>query len=1349
MSRNTNKDLLSHTKFITLKELAKQIPKGKRKDTFNSLADENFQDKYESEPSTWDKLENILGYFINESSSKPFIRRRKDYASLLKYFLERSQGSSSYSLPIARMSYNVSKGTTKFADVPLTTYKNWLNSKPINTVGNKIDYLMNSKVNKPFTNLFVVPDKAPVICINENVTNYYSADDLATPYLTYSTSDFDARISRKAEHALGGNSLWLEFDITDERGTKLTSTSDIATKKAALLTKLKAAISAEVVLQPTSIVSSFHSLHLYFVTNDFIAYDVQRFCLLALQFLFSKAINESTDTACINPERINRFPLGIQVCADGLQLVKPLEWLNQPYDASKLVRYLANQVNSHFDEFLQFANGAVDRNYLSLRYKDELLFTHLYNMSIYNEYNGLKNLITPQCKPAINNYRSLSLIGKVVINSIKKHFELHKKHIFYAYHTNNFYYHGKFLTNKKSFIQDYQNVYLKYPTFSIDLIKILFNLVKFEYQYYTLNYTNKIYRSIFEKYSITTIINHLKQTINLSINQVNESFNLLNEDDKTIYTTFVQNFALTKDFIDNNAHFTITNQNGIKIRYENNTKTLNLIQYISSTGKITYGRTVTTSVVPYERFIKDDFLNNSVDFINNWHSTSSFLNELIELNSVNQNNNSTNQSNLDELANISKSISISKLANMPKLINKSTSNYQHNINVLLNHPINMQYAANNPLLKAFYEKDVTTLRRLFNISTTDLTNNSKQVVSSNQLANTVLKTLGNKLILLLPYSLTNLSTKLINENDYIKVSSPFYSDKHPSASIYVAKINGMLCQRIKHFSSNTNKSYLDGNIIDVALFASNIFQQTLNKLANKTINNNLLDRVYKYAFKSTLHFLVADVLNYQLSSPRLSTFSTNNFTYSSNTVNKNDIIVTVDEIFSNKEKTNLRSFSDVQFSSISSSNSDSSLNENNPFMKLIKKYGDKTLSNILSPKNSDGFVFQENKSFKASIALENVYNILKRFVLVSSSNTNSVKSFSSNKPLDTTNQLLNATYKRKLIDLCNIYSTILDTFINDLIANEKNFDFRMFTLNYLLKLINTADYQITKRTLARRLNDLFLIGLLQRQQSNDITSSSLYNPRISNKHNTATHLRFVIPSELTLNNINQSINKLINYVIKENKSFTHFNENDLMQVFGIDVLYRFKDTYYVNKLLYNKSTNNLTNNNSSDTKTKTNVDYTIILNNFIEKDLMQINFYDLLNKIHQTKQMFNQKSLIISAINRFTNISNKSIIRVKQLILEDKFNYKQLNNLLFNFNDKLFCTSDTYRRLFLQQVINLLHLVYPLNLETNKLMFANSTKSSHTDKLIKEDKKDRYLRDSSLLLREEEKLNVHFYKYIR
>ena len=188
-----NKSLLSNTKFITLKDLAKQVPRGKRRDAFNSLAKEGFT--YTDEPTTWEELEQVLGYTVNTSSDKPFIRRRKDYASLLKYFLERSQGPSGYSLNMARMSFNAIKGTSRFTDIPVTTYNRELSGKPDNTIGNKIDHLMTSKVNKPFTNLFVVPDKAPIIYVNENEINYYSADDLATPVSSYITANADIAIA--------------------------------------------------------------------------------------------------------------------------------------------------------------------------------------------------------------------------------------------------------------------------------------------------------------------------------------------------------------------------------------------------------------------------------------------------------------------------------------------------------------------------------------------------------------------------------------------------------------------------------------------------------------------------------------------------------------------------------------------------------------------------------------------------------------------------------------------------------------------------------------------------------------------------------------------------------------------------------------------------------------------------------------------------------------------------------------------------------------------------------------------------------------------------------------------------
>lgn len=1165
-----DKDLLSCDEFITLKELAKQVPKGKRKDAFNSLASENFKDKYIEEPTTWEELEQVLGYTVNESSDKPFIRRRKDYASLLKYFLERSQSKSGYSLTMARMFFNKTKQTTtRFIDVPLTTYRRQLKSKPDNTISCKIDQLMNSKVNKPFTNLFVVPDKAPIICINENVTNYYTSNDLTIPTSTTITSTVDAKVSRKAEHALGGNSLWLEFDITNEDGTKLSSVNDIAIKKAALLDKLNRATGDKDVLQPTLLVSSFHSLHLYFVVDEFIDYEVQRFCLLALQFLFSQVINESTDTACINPERINRFPLGIQVCTDGLQLVRPLKWLNRPYNASRFINYLANQVNSHFDEFIKFANNAATRLNLSLRYKGELLFTHYYNIPIYNEYNGLTKKITTSQNLSFNcaNQRTSFSLGKVVIDSIKKHLELHKKHLFYTYHSNNYKYCSNNSANKQSFINDYKSIYDKYPTFSINMIKVLFELVKFEYQYYLLIKQNtddsiNTYRSIFEKYSITTIIEHLKQTINLyNCNSLIK----LTKDEQIIYTKFIQKATLIKTFIDDNVHFTVADHYGIKVQFKRNIKTLNLIKHVSSTGKVTYGRTVTTDIVPYELIIKDDFFTSAVEFITNWQHVSFFTNELMNFSifknvrnntififntpvSFNEdkltNENALNKNDDKSINNLSSQVSVSsqtntistfqqvKLSNflIPQnsttinkinLTDKAINMYQHNLNVLLNNPINIQYVSNNPLLKAFYEKDVVTLRRLFNVSQNDLTNNGKQVISTNQLASLILKTLGNKLVLLLPYSSTSLSSKLVNENDYVKVSSPFYADKHPSASIYVTKINGTLCQRIKHFSSNSSKIYLDGNIIDVAMFASNIFQQILNKVnssnnissssvssSSNHINDLLLNHIYKYALRHTLQFLAVNVLNYKLSS-HLTDFSLttciSNSSLNNTNEKKNDVVVTIDEVFFN-----------------------SNVNEINPFVKLIKKYGDKTLSNILSPKNSNGFVFQESKSFNASATLENIYNILKKFV--TTSNVQSAKSFS-----------LNKTEKHKLIDLCNVYSTILDTFINDLINNKKSIDFRMFTLNYLLKLMNTADFQITKRTLARRLNDLFLIGLLKRQQRNNIVISPKYNPqKVSNQHNTATHLCFVSPAELTLKHINQSINKLINYVIKENKSFTTY-----------------------------------------------------------------------------------------------------------------------------------------------------------------------------------------------------------------
>ena len=116
---------------------------------------------------------------------------------------------------------------------------------------------------------------------------------------------------------------------------------------------------------------------------------------------------------------------------------------------------------------------------------------------------------------------------------------------------------------------------------------------------------------------------------------------------------------------------------------------------------------------------------------------------------------------------------------------------------------------------------------------------------------------------------------------------------------------------------------------------------------------------------------------------------------------------------------------------------------------------------------------------------------------------------------------------------------------------------------------------------------------------------------------------------------------------------------------------------------------------------------------------MQINFHDLLNKIHQTKQTFNQKTLTIKTINDFCINNSKCISRVyitrlKRLILENKFNYKQLNNLLFDFDEKLFYTSNSYRQSFLQQVITLFNPQGLISNSLNSTILSNSTNLENT-----------------------------------
>lgn len=90
--------------------------------------------------------------------------------------------------------------------------------------------------------------------------------------------------------------------------------------------------------------------------------------------------------------------------------------------------------------------------------------------------------------------------------------------------------------------------------------------------------------------------------------------------------------------------------------------------------------------------------------------------------------------------------------------------------------------------------------------------------------------------------------------------------------------------------------------------------------------------------------------------------------------------------------------------------------------------------------------------------------------------------------------------------------------------------------------------------------------------------------------------------------------------------------------------------------------------------------------------------------------MLTIKTINTFCINNSKCTSRLYITRLERLILEDRFNYKQLNNLLFNFDEKLFCNSNSYRQSFLQQVITLFN---PRKLISNSLTLTKSSDSTN------------------------------------
>lgn len=1413
-----------------------------------------------NEPTNWEELVELLGYQPDVYSSNPFIKHKFDYVTLLQYFLERSQGKQHKSLAMSRMTFNSTNNTERFYDMALITTKKWQKNKGLNSAYDKINTLMRTKINKPLNNLFVVPNKLPTIKFSELESKYFDEYKYQD---SISTNINDVRILRKADYALGGYSLWLEFDIIDDDCKKISSIEEIELKRQIMLAKLNKAIANEVVPHPTLIVNTVHSIHLYFVADEFITYDNQQFCLYALQFLFSTAISEPTDKACTNPERINRLPLGLQTCHDGTRLVQPVQWLNYPYRTTALINYLAQQVNNRYHEFKDFMNicdGTSNTSYFDCNGK--LLFTSHYNASL--------------------NKKNLLQLTSAVIDKIYTHFNYHKRNMFYAYHRYNY----KQLwtsVNTSDLLKRCNLIYQQYYTFSVAFIEILFQLLKYEHEHHA-----ETYISIFEKYSINTIINRLyryaryNEMASRLISITAEDWKLymqvsaeLSLYENAICFAFIRDKSITSTFLQHNIHTTA--DKNVKIRFLPCKKILNIYRHLISNNKYSYSADTNIIIPSYNEIIQDNFVNESFHIItnpyihnvikHNINNNTPIITNINEMSSNNSlstydiNNTLTNiyapsrdlpkinplqdtllqHNNIDNLfsnsAVNSDTFIHNRLTQNQLISNRSTPNeliqdkpahnksteeksiknsltpnqftqnqliydksaytvsntintnkniqlHQHNLHVLQMCPINIQYTNNNPILKAFYEKDSNTLRKLFNISSTILKQHSATSIAPNNIIKTILNDLGNKLIYIIPnmnynnmlsqLNISNISTHNTSSNKYIKVSSPFYEDKHPSASIYTEQIQGIYCQRIHHFVNNKKRCYIEGNIIDVALFAGNFFQEELiYYLRNEYTNSSKkipAEAIYKVALKKVLAFLIKDVLGYCVSldtSSYISSKMSVNTDYSQ--IQYNPSTRKTNALISTHYNNNCNDINDND--------------QNNLLIKLINKY-------------------QQNNQILT--ALINIFNILRTFT-VATSNLTSVKklsmklnSTSSIYKMHTVNSvkkynILNNLYKyneltalqqQKFTDLCNIYAVILNTYltdinhttVNNICVNIKNcINYKMFTLNYLQKLLYTNSYTISKRTLAYRLKDLFLINILQRQQSDSIFANyqkhltnstnqpnthlnnqsieqyaieNVYNPRVNNKHYTANFIRIAIPSFTNLKHISYELDKLIKYIIKHNKTFHKLNAQDYMNIYGINVLYRFKDTYHVNrflftdnkskfiqqqsiqpqsikkrfiktrfirkrfirkkfiqirsikqKLLKKKYTIKSSSNISSRTFIYEPASYENLLYQFIQQDLMQFNIQNCLldilsnkSNLHTTNYISNSFIKRLAEFDQLNKFNRKNIYlsKLQHLVKANKLNYSYLNDILFNFDQQQFIQNSSYRQQFLHKIIVLI-----------------------------------------------------------
>ena len=191
-----------------------------------------------------------------------------------------------------------------------------------------------------------------------------------------------------------------------------------------------------------------------------------------------------------------------------------------------------------------------------------------------------------------------------------------------------------------------------------------------------------------------------------------------------------------------------------------------------------------------------------------------------------------------------------------------------------------------------------------------------------------------------------------------------------------------------------------------------------------------------------------------------------------------------------------------------------------------------------------------------------------------------------------------------------------------------------------------------------------------------------YNPRKNNKHYTANHISLIIPEMFVLKQISKNVKSLNKYILKKNRAFLDFNNIDFMNALGMDVLYRFHDNYSINKSLFIPSTKGKLLSAKSSGKSVESLSYKRIFFQNVFNDLAELNIYQCLMDIYTNKN--------VKCPLKVFNKSNYWLQNIQNLINNNRFDYKRLNKLLFDFDERKFINKLFYRRMFLLKVIKLI-----------------------------------------------------------